>query len=129
MLVDLACLSVFPQQPPEHTLSPHPEHLGRHPGLVRTLSLTDTGMPALALSGEEQEGAGAGVDDGLLCEDVAILEELLDVLAGVGVADLGLLVGVEPDFALADASDGGGEPLLGAKVNHLLRLGKMWGSE
>lgn len=118
MLVDFAGLSVLPQQPPEHTLSPHPEHLGRHPGLVRTLSLSDTGVPALALSGEELEGAGAGVDICLLGKDVTVLEELLDVGAGVGIADLGLLVGVEPDFALADASDGGGEPLLRAKVDH-----------
>lgn len=54
--------------------------------------------------------------DGLL-DDEAIGDELADGLAGVGVADLADLVGVEPDLALAAAQHGGGEPLLGPQVN------------
>lgn len=50
---------------------------------------------------------GCGFDD-----DTAILNELLDVGAGVGVANLSLLGGVEPDFAFTDACDARGEAFL-----------------
>ena len=39
----------------------------------------------------------------LLADDEAIGDEFADGLAGIGVADLVDLVGVEPDFALAAA--------------------------
>ena len=45
-------------------------------------------------------------------DNAAILNQLLDVGAGVGVADFSLLGGVEPDFAFADACDARGEALL-----------------
>jgi hypothetical protein len=57
------------------------------------------------------------VDGGGLDDDVALLYQLLDVGAGVGIPDLRLLGGVEPDFALPDALDGGGEAFLGTKIN------------
>ena len=117
MLVDLAGLPVLPQQAAEHALPPHPLDLRRHTGLGRTLALTRAGVATLALRGVEIARAGAGVDAGGLADDELILEELLDVCARVGVADLRLLSGVEPDLALADASDGRGEALLGAEVD------------
>jgi hypothetical protein len=40
----------------------------------------------------------------------------------VGVPDLRLLGGVEPDFALPDALDGGGEAFLGTEINCILGL-------
>lgn len=52
-----------------------------------------------------------------LADDEAIADELADGLAGVGVGDLGHLIGVEPNLALAAADHGGGEALLGAKVD------------
>ena len=118
MLVDLSSFPIFPQQPPQHPLSPHPLHLGRHTSIGGTFPLTSTGVPTLSLGGEEILGTSARVDGGGFDDDAAVLDELLDVRARVGVADFGLLVGVEPDFALADARDGCGEPLLGAKVDH-----------
>ena len=118
MLVDLASLPVLPQQAAEHALPPHPLDLRRHTGLGRTLALTRAGVATLALRGVEIARAGAGVDAGGLADDELILEELLDVCARVGVADLRLLSGVEPDLALADASDGRGEALLGAEVDY-----------
>jgi hypothetical protein len=45
------------------------------------------------------------VDHGGFRDDVTVLKELLDVLARVGVADLGLLSRIKPYFALANASD------------------------
>ena len=53
----------------------------------------------------------------LLANDEAIGHELADCLAGVGVGDLIHLIGVEPDLALATANDGGGEALLGSKID------------
>lgn len=118
MLIDLSSFPVFPQQPPQHPLSPHPLNLGGHTSLRGTLPLTRAGVSALSLCGEESLGAGARVDGSGLDDDAAILDELLYVGAGVGVPDFRLLVGVEPDFALADARDGCGEPLLRAKIDH-----------
>ena len=118
MLVDLARLPVLPQQPAQNPLSPHPLNLAGHPGLSSTLPLTGTGMTALALRREEIAGTCARMDGGGLDDNSAVLDELLYVRAGVGVANLGLLAGVEPDFALTDASDGRREAFLGPEVDH-----------
>ncbi len=117
MLINLARLSVLPQQPPEHPLPPHPQHLCRHPRLRSTLPLTGTRMPALSLRSKELPGPCTRVHSGRLDDNLAFLDELFNVRARVGVADFALLGGVEPDFAFADACDGGGEPFLGAKVD------------
>lgn len=65
----------------------------------------------------EFTGASAGVHGNGLLDDKAIADELADGLAGVGVGDLGHLIGVEPNLALAAADHGGREALLGAKVD------------
>ena len=65
----------------------------------------------------ELTGAGTGVHSDGLADDEAIADELADSLAGVGVGDLVHLIGVEPNLALAAADHGGGEALLGAKVD------------
>lgn len=118
MLVDLASLPVLPQQPTQHPLSPQPQCLRGHTSLRGTLSLTGTGVTTLALGGKEFLRASSGVDSGGLDDDASILDELLNVRARVGVANLRLLSGVEPDFALADAGDGRGEPLLRTEIDH-----------
>jgi hypothetical protein len=57
------------------------------------------------------------VDSCGLDNDPAIFDKFLDVCAGVGVPDFGLFGGVEPDFALADARDSCGEPLLRTEID------------
>jgi hypothetical protein len=52
-----------------------------------------------------------------LADDEAIVDELADRLAGVGVGDLVHFVGVEPDLALSAADNGRREALLRAKVD------------
>jgi len=52
-----------------------------------------------------------------LADDEAILDELADGLAGVGVGNLADLVGVKPDLALAAADNGCREALLRAKID------------
>lgn len=114
MLVDLACISVLPQQPSQNPLSPHPLHFAGQTGLSSTLSFTGASVTALAFGSEEVARACTRVDDGGLYDDTALFYEFLDVRARVGVGDLCLLGRIEPDFALANTSDGCGKPLLGA---------------
>lgn len=59
-----------------------------------------------------------------LADDEAIAHKLADGLAGVGVGDLVDLIGIEPDFALATANHGGGEALLGTKVDPVVAMKK-----
>lgn len=109
MLVNLASLPVLPQEPPEDPHPSQPHDLGRHPRLGRTLPLTRPRVPSLPLGSLHVPDPSTGVDDGRLDDDVSILEELSDAGSGVGVADLGGLLGVEPDLPLADAGDVGGQ--------------------
>lgn len=69
-------------------------------------------MTTLSLGGKEIACAGTGVDGGRFDNDTSILDELLDVDTRVGVADLSLLSGVEPNFSFADACNASGEALL-----------------
>jgi hypothetical protein len=119
VLIDLACFPVLPQQPAKNPLPSHPEDLGGHTSLGSTLSLTGTSVTTLALRRKELLCTSPRVDSGGLNDNTTILDELLDVSAGVGVPDLSLFGGVKPNFALADAGDGCGEPLLRTKVDHV----------
>jgi hypothetical protein len=74
-------------------------------------------VPTLSFGGEEIACAGARVDGRGLDDDTAVFDELLDVGAGVGVSDLGLFSGVEPDFSFADACDAGGKALLRPEID------------
>ena len=118
MFVDFARLPVLPQQSTQHSLSPHPLNLRRHTRLRGTLSLTGTSVTPLSLCGKEVAGACARVHSGGFDDNAAVLDKFLYVCAGVGIANLGLLAGVEPDFALTDASDGRREAFLGPEVDH-----------
>ena len=113
VFVNLSSLTVLPQQTPEHTLPPHPLHLRRHTCLGGTLPLSVSGVTTLALRGMEIASSCTRVDSGGFNDNTAVLDELFDMGARVGIADLCLLSGVEPDLSLADTCDGGGEPLLG----------------
>ena len=74
-------------------------------------------MSAESSSGGQLPGAGTRVHGDGLADDEAILDELADGLAGVGVGDFADLVGVEPDLALSAADHGGREALLSAEVD------------
>jgi hypothetical protein len=52
-----------------------------------------------------------------LADDEAILDELADSLAGVGVGDFVDFIGVEPNLALSAANDIGRKALLCAEVD------------
>lgn len=68
----------------------------------------------------ESSGTGTGVHGDGLADNEAILNELADGLAGVGVGDFIDFIGVEPDLALSASDNVGSEALLGAKVDPTL---------
>ena len=74
-------------------------------------------MTTDAAGGVQLTGTGARVHGDGLADDEAILDELADGLARVGVGNLAGLVGVEPDLALAAADNGGRKALLRAEVD------------
>jgi hypothetical protein len=88
-----------------------------HTGVLGTLPLTETTVTADAAGGVQLTGTGARVHGDGLADDEAILDELADGLARVGVGNLAGLVGVEPDLALAAADHGGRKALLRAEVD------------
>jgi hypothetical protein len=112
VLVDLAAGTVLDQETAEDTEAAHPENLLGHAGISGTLSLAVTAVAALPSGQVQLASSGSRVLGHGLPDDEAIGDELADGLAGVGVGDLGLLVGVEPDLALAAANDRGGQALL-----------------
>ena len=80
-------------------------------------------MATDATGGGQLTRAGARVHGDRLLDDEAIGDELADSGARVGVGDLGDLVGVEPDLALAATGDGTRQALLGAEVDPAERAG------
>ena len=72
MLIDLAGLSVLPQQSTEDPLTTHPDDAGRHTSLGGTLSLSRAGVSALSLCGVGFADTEAGMHDGGLLDDEAI---------------------------------------------------------
>lgn len=62
-------------------------------------------MSANPSSGSQFPGARTRMHSDLLADDEAIGHELADRLAGIGVGDFVHFIGVEPDLALAAASD------------------------
>lgn len=121
VLVDLAAGTVLDEETAEDTQAAHPQDLGRHTGIGGTLALTVATVAAFAAGEVELTGSGPRVHGHGLSDDEAIGDELADGLAGVGVGDLALLVGVEPDLALAAADDRRGQALLSSQVDPVRR--------
>jgi len=74
-------------------------------------------VTTLSFGGEEIACAGARVDGGGFDDDTTILDKFLDMGSGVGISDLGLFSGVEPDFSLADTCDAGGKAFLRPEID------------
>ena len=58
------------------------------------------------------------MDSHRLPDDQPIFDQLLDLLAGVGIGDFVSLIGVQPDLLFATAVDTGGKPLLKPEHTH-----------
>lgn len=129
VLVNLAGGTVADEETAEDSHAAHPQEGAGLAGLLGTLALTQATLTADPASHVELAGPGAGVHGHGLADDKAILDELADRLAGVGVGDFVHLIRVEPDLALAAAHHGGGEALLGAKVDPVQSLSATYATE
>ena len=58
-------------------------------------------MPPLSSCRHGSPHTGLGVDDRWLADDEAIFDQLAHVLSGIGIANFGGLIGIQPDLALA----------------------------
>lgn len=112
MLVDLLGLTVLAQEAAHDTHAAHPDDLGGEASLAGTAALTEARMATLALGLEHSVDASAGMDSIRLADHVTILDQLAEVLSGVGVVDLVGLVRVEPNLALAALKNAGSKALL-----------------
>jgi len=90
MFIDLARFTILPQQPSENPLSSHPKHLCRHPCLIGTLALTRASMSPFPLRGEEFPCSGTRVNGGGFDDDTPVLDEFLDVRAGISIPNFRL---------------------------------------
>ncbi len=112
MLIDLLGLSVLSQQSAQHSESSHPQYLEGHTGVGSTLALTETSVSTLGLGSHESLVARLGVNSVGLADDESVLDQLADVLSAVGTANLGGLVGVQPDLSLAALQHGSGQSVI-----------------
>lgn len=117
VLVDLAGVSVLGQQSSQHSQSSHPQNLGRHTGVLGTLSLTVAHVSTVSLGLGQRSGSGSRVDGHRLLHNGTVSVQLSDGLTGVGAGQLGGLVRVQPDLSLTNTDDGCGESLLSSEVS------------
>lgn len=117
VLVDLAAGAVLDEEAAEDSEAAHPQDLGRHTGVGSTLALTVATVATNSAGKVELTGARARVHRHGLSDDEAIGDQLADGLTRVGVRDFTLLIGIEPDLALAAADDRRGEALLSSQVD------------
>ena len=90
-------------------------NLRRHSSVRRTLPLTVATVPPDSPRGRQLTRTAPRVHGDRLLDDEAIGNQLADGLARVGVGDLVDFVRVQPDLALAAASDGRRQALLRAE--------------
>jgi len=122
MTIDLLILSILLQETPEDAHPPHPQLLDGHAGVGRTLALTRARVTALTTRQSVLTRASARVNGLRLLDDQAVLDQTTDVLAGVGIGDLGDFIGIHPDLVPATLQDGSGQPLLQPHRTHLCGL-------
>ena len=114
--VNLLRFTVSSEQPAQNP--PHPGYLLGHLSIGSTLSLTYTHMPSLLASQGVFPASSPGMENHRLPDDQPIFDQLLDLLAGVGIGDFISLIGVQPDLLFATAKDAGGKPLLKPEHTH-----------
>ena len=117
VLVDLAAGAVLDEKTTEDTKAAHPENLRGHTGVGSTLSLTVATVAANSAGKVELASTGAGVHRDGLSDDEAIGNQLADRLARVGIGNLALFVGIQPDLALAAADDRRGKAFLSSQID------------
>jgi hypothetical protein len=93
----------------------------RHTSILCTLPLSEASVSSNSPCCSEGSGAGTGVHGDGLADNEAILNQLADGLAGVGVGDFVDFIGIEPDLALSATDDGRRETLLCPEIDPVER--------
>lgn len=93
------------------------DHVPWHPSISRTLPLPKPAVPPNASGSCQLPSTSTRVHCDLLPDNKAIGDEFADGLPRVGIGNFIDFVRVKPDFALSASCNGGGEPLLGPKVD------------
>ena len=142
MSVDLLCLPVSLEEPPQNTHPLDPETLLAGTGILGTLPLTKTWIenllhiqikpkkfihearknptcvPSFPPGSVILPDPGSEVDSDRLLDHETILDQLANILPGIGVGNLVDFVGVQPNLVLAALHHAGGKPLLELKGTH-----------
>eukprot|EP00008_Paramoeba_atlantica_P014799 CAMPEP_0201477146 /NCGR_PEP_ID=MMETSP0151_2-20130828/2224_1 /ASSEMBLY_ACC=CAM_ASM_000257 /TAXON_ID=200890 /ORGANISM="Paramoeba atlantica, Strain 621/1 / CCAP 1560/9" /LENGTH=642 /DNA_ID=CAMNT_0047857771 /DNA_START=42 /DNA_END=1971 /DNA_ORIENTATION=- len=119
--INLARFPILLQKTAQNTLATNPNNLGGKASITSTPALTNTGVAPLTLSFMETVHSRTRVDSLRLSDDITVLDQLPDILSGVGNRDIIDLIGVEPDLFLTTTQNRGGEPLLQSQANHRAR--------
>jgi len=98
MSVDFLVLSVFLQQSPQDSHTPHPQFLDRHTGVGRTFALTGARVTALSAREGILPRACARMNSLRLLNDQTVLDQSTNVLSRVGVGDLINFIWIHPDL-------------------------------
>merc|ERR1719427_682684 len=101
MAINLLGLPVSLQEPSEDPHPGNPHTLLAGPGVLGTLPLTKATVTTLATGFIISTDTGPGVNSDRLLDDNTILDQLPDILPGVGVGNLVDLIGVKPDLVFA----------------------------
>jgi hypothetical protein len=112
MLVELVRLAVFSEETAEDAHSSNPDQFDRHSGVCGTLSLTGSGVATLSSGLDIESCSGPGVNSHRLANDQTVFDQTTHLMTRIRVGNVGVLVGVKPDFVFAALHDGSGEALL-----------------
>ena len=118
ILGDLLCFSILSKKSSENSLSSHPDNLGWHSCVSGTLSLTSTVMSSLSLGLVNSLDSRFRVHADMLSDDKSVLEQLTDVLSGVGEGDFVGLVGVDPNSLLSALQHSSSQSFLQSQKCH-----------
>ena len=108
MLIDFLRLSVFFEKTTKDSHASDPEDLDRHSGIRCSSPLAVAHVTSLSSCFCIFPCPSAGVDSDGFPNDETVLDQASDVLPGIGVRDLGDLIGIQPDLLLATLQNGGG---------------------
>jgi len=101
MFVEFLRLAVLGEEAAEDAHATNPEELDGHASIGGTLAFTGASVTTLATCLNIQSGARTRVNGDGLANDQTVLDQTSHLMARVGVGNVCVLVGVEPDLVLA----------------------------
>merc|ERR1719187_1971313 len=110
--VDLLGLPVSLEQPSQDSHPFNPHSFLRRPGVLCSFSLAKTSVTTFPPSLIILTYTRPGMDSDGFLDDQTVLDQLPDVLTGVGVSDLVDLVGIKPNLVLTTFHNPGRQAFL-----------------